>query len=493
MLLSELIEPLRERRQIGLGNPDIGSIAYDSRCVSHGALFVSTRGQCFDGHDFIDDALRSGACAVMADDPERIERLRLDVPLIAVPDTRQALPILANHFFDYPSRRLKLVGVTGTKGKTTTTYLIEGVLRQAGVSTGVIGTLGARIRGASVPLERTTPESVDLQALLARMVSEEVSAAAMEVSSHALAMHRTDGCEFDVGVFTNLTHDHLDFHGSLEDYLETKLMLFDSYPRASGKRFTGVINADDSRSERVCKATYGDVITFGIRNPADVQATNVSADAKGVSFLALCPAGRFHVALSLGGIFNVYNSLAAIGVALSLGLDMQQIKAGLESVRAVNGRFESIDCGQDFAVIVDYAHSPDSLENVLKSARELTRRRLIVVFGCGGDRDKMKRPVMGKLASDLADLCIVTSDNPRSEDPQAIISEILAGADERAAVEAIVDRREAIKCALDAAQPGDLVLIAGKGHETYQIFKDRTVHFDDREVVRELLCGSGSG
>jgi len=306
-------------------------------------------------------------------------------------------------------------------------------------------------------------------------------------------MYRTEGCEFDVGVFTNLTHDHLDFHGSLEDYLETKLMLFDVYPRASGKRFAGVINADDPKSERVCRATYGDVLTFGIRNPADVQAANVSADAKGVSFLALCPAGQFHVALSLGGIFNVYNSLAAIGAALALGLDVEQIKAGLESVRAVDGRFESVDCGQDFAVIVDYAHSPDSLENVLKSARELTCRRLIVVFGCGGDRDKMKRPVMGRIASDLADMCIVTSDNPRSEDPQAIIYEILAGMDERTPVEAIVDRREAIKHALDTAQAGDLVLIAGKGHETYQIFKDRTVHFDDREVVRELLCGSGSG
>jgi len=493
MLLSQLIEPLQEKRQIGPGDPDISSIAYDSRSVKPGALFVSARGERFDGHDFIPEALQNGACAVMADDPKRIETLQLDVPLIAVPDSRRALPILANHFFGCPSRKLKLIGVTGTKGKTTATYLIEGVLRQAGLSTGVIGTLGARIRGASVPLERTTPESVDLQGLLARMVSEGVSAAAMEVSSHALAMYRTEGCEFDVGVFTNLTHDHLDFHGSLEDYLETKLMLFDVYPRASGKRFAGVINADDPKSERVCRATYGDVLTFGIRNPADVQAANVSADAKGVSFLALCPAGQFHVALSLGGIFNVYNSLAAIGAALALGLDVEQIKAGLESVRAVDGRFESVDCGQDFAVIVDYAHSPDSLENVLKSARELTCRRLIVVFGCGGDRDKMKRPVMGRIASDLADMCIVTSDNPRSEYPQAIIYEILAGMDERTPVEAIVDRREAIKHALDTAQAGDLVLIAGKGHETYQIFKDRTVHFDDREVVRELLCGSGSG
>ena len=494
MLLSQLMEPLPQKRQDGLGNPEVSSVAYDSRRVVPGALFVCILGEHFDGRDFINDALRKGARAVLADRPVRGECSRSGVPLVTVPDSREALPILANHFFEYPSRRLRLVGVTGTKGKTTTTYLIEGVLREAGLATGVIGTLGARIRGESVPLDRTTPESVDLQELLARMVWEEVSAAVMEVSSHALTMRRTDGCEYDVGVFTNLSHDHLDFHCSLDEYLDAKLKLFDAYPRMSSKRFTAVINADDPAGERVREAAYGEVLTYGLRSPADIRATNISAGAGGVSFDVTCPDGRFHVALALGGMFNVYNSLAAVGAASALGLRNEEIKAGLESVGGVAGRFESVDCGQDFAVIVDYAHSPDSLENVLKSARDLTSRRLIVVFGCGGDRDRGKRPVMGRIAADLADLCIVTSDNPRSEDPDAIIHEILPGTNGgRAAVEVVADRREAIRRALGIAEADDLVLIAGKGHETYQIFSDRTVHFDDREVVREVLSGAGNG
>ena len=494
MLLSELIESLSEKQQIGSGNPEITSIAYDSRRVDAGALFVCVRGERFDGHDFVDDALRKGACAVAAENSARIGNSHRGLPIVLVPDARRAMPVLANRFFGYPSRRIRLVGVTGTKGKTTTTYLVEGALRQAGWRAGVIGTLGARIQGQFIPLDRTTPESVDLQKLLARMVSERVSAAIMEVSSHALAMCRTEGCEYDVGIFTNLTHDHLDFHGTLDDYLEAKLTLFDTYPRSSKKRFTAVINADDPSSDRVRERTCGEVVTYGIRKPANIKAENVSATADGVSFDVSCPAGQDHIDLKIGGVFNVYNSLAAIGAALSLGLDMEQLKAGLESVTSVAGRFESVDCGQDFGVIVDYAHSPDSLENVLRSARELTSGRLIVVFGCGGDRDRAKRPVMGKIAAGLADVCVITSDNPRSEDPKAIIDEILRGTDGRhAEVQAIVDRREAIQQTLGLARPGDLVIIAGKGHETYQIFRDRTVHFDDREVVREVLSSLGRG
>ena len=494
MLLSRLIKPLSEQRQVGSGDPDVSLIAYDSRCVVPGALFVCIRGQSADGHSFANDAVRRGACAIVADHPERVKDFPSDVPLVAVPDSRQALPILANHFYDYPSRRLKLVGVTGTKGKTTTTFLIEGALRRAGLATGVIGTLGARIREESVVLDRTTPESVDVQEMLARMVSKGVSAAVMEVSSHALAMHRTEGCEYDVGVFTNLTHDHLDFHSSLDDYLNTKLMLFEQYPQRSAKRFVAVINADDPKSEQVRRATCGDVMTYGVCNPADISASNISARTDGISFDVACPDGRLHIELTLGGMFNVYNSLAAVGAALAVGLGTAEIKAGLESVKAVAGRFESVDCGQDFTVIVDYAHSPDSLVNILRSARELTVGRLIVVFGCGGDRDKLKRPIMGKIAADLADVCIVTSDNPRSEDPEGIIGEILVGAnDSREPVQAVTDRREAIKYAIETAGAGDLVVIAGKGHETYQIFRDRTVDFDDREVVREVLSERRNG
>lgn len=494
MWLSRLVQPLQQRRQIGSGDPDVTSISYDSREAKPGGLFVAFKGQRFDGHGFIADAVGRGAVAVVADDAAAIERLCPDVPVVLVPDSRRAMPVLAATFYDHPSRRLKLVGVTGTKGKTTTTYLIEGALRHSGLLAGVVGTLGARIGGRSVPLDRTTPESVDLQDLLAQMVSAGAYAAAMEVSSHALAMRRTEGCEYDAGVFTNLTHDHLDFHGSLEEYLQTKLTLFSEYPRSSGKKFTAVVNADDPACERVREAVCGDVITYGIRNPADLQAESVSADATGVAFRLVSQAGRMQVRLSLGGMFNVYNSLAATGAALALGLEMTNVIAGLESVSAVDGRFESVDCGQDFAVIVDYAHSPDSLDSVLKSARELTDGRLICLFGCGGDRDRMKRPVMGRIAAELADICIVTSDNPRSEEPAEIIAEILEGMNgTQTAVEAIADRRDAIRYALDAAQPGDLVLIAGKGHETYQIFRDQTIHFDDREVARELLSGKKAG
>jgi UDP-N-acetylmuramyl-tripeptide synthetase len=495
MLLADLIQPLPEKELLGRGNPEVTSLAYDSRRVAPGALFICIRGEKFNGHDFANSALEKGAVAILADDRQFVEKWDRNVPVVLVPNSRRAMPILAGHFHGYPSRLLKLIGVTGTKGKTTTTYLISSILHQTGLATGVVGTLGARICSESIPLERTTPEAVDIQELLARMVRKGVSAVAMEVSSHALAFHRTEGCEFDVGVFTNLSHDHLDFHRSLDEYLETKVMLFREYPKKSQKRFVGIINADDPRSDYVCRAVHGDVITFGVDNhSANIRATNVSFDTKGLSYTLETSAGRCDVSLKLRGAFNVYNSLAAASVALALGLELEDIRKGLESLSAVDGRFECIDCGQDFTVVVDYAHSPASLESVLKSAKELTSGRIITVFGCGGDRDKAKRPIMGKIASNLSDVCIVTSDNPRSEDPNAIINEILAGIEDgHSIVEAIVDRREAIKRSLEIARPGDLVLIAGKGHETYQIFRDQVIHFDDREVVRELLSDLRSG
>ncbi len=489
MLLNKLIEPLMVSSRSGDGNPDVTSLVYDSRHVVQGSLFICVKGGKFDGHEFIDDAIDKGACAIVGDTPERFYGLKSKIPIIVIPDTRPALPVLANQFFDHPSRRLKLVGITGTKGKTTTTYLIESILTHAGLGAGVIGTMGTRIMGQAIPGDRTTPESVDLQGLFSQMLDKGVSAAAMEVSSHALAMGRTEGTEFDVGVFTNLTRDHLDFHKTLGDYLQTKLRLFDKYPDSSSKPFTAVINVDDPAGERVRQVAHGGILTYGIKSRADIVAENVSACAHGVSFDVNSPAGSFHVDLNLGGNFNVYNSLAAIGSALALGLDVRDIKAGLESVKSVDGRFEAVDCGQDFSVLVDYAHTPDSLENVLRSARELTSKRLIVVFGCGGDRDRGKRPMMGTIGADMADICIVTSDNPRSEAPEVIIDEILAGTTgRRAKMESIIDRRAAIEHSLKIARKGDLVVIAGKGHETYQIFRDRTVHFDDREVVREVLA-----
>lgn len=486
MQFSKLVESLPEKRSITSGSPEITSLAYDSRRVSLGSLFICIRGEKFDGHEFVGAAVSAGASAVVVEDVDCVP----EVPSIAVPDARKAMASLANTFYDFPSRKLKLAGVTGTKGKTTTTYLIQGILSRAYGQAGVIGTLGARLGELEIPLDRTTPESVDLQEILAEMVRYGASAAVMEVSSHALALRRTEGCEYDVGIFTNLTHDHLDFHGTLEDYLATKLTLFSGYPPASGKKFTGVINVDDPSGRMVVETTHGNVVTYGIQKAADIRAQNISASPNGVSFDLEGMGPKNRIDLKLGGVFNVYNALAAIGTAVALGIDMETVKPGLESVSSVPGRFQSVDCGQDFGVVVDYAHSPDSLENILRSARELTSGRLLVVFGCGGDRDTAKRPVMGRIAAELADVCVVTSDNPRSEEPKAIIDQILAGMENgKADVCSLIDRREAIERALSLARPGDLVVIAGKGHETYQIFKDRTVHFDDREVVREALSG----
>jgi UDP-N-acetylmuramoyl-L-alanyl-D-glutamate--2,6-diaminopimelate ligase len=488
MLLNDVLESVSVTGRSGVANPDIKSITYDSRRVKPGGLFICIRGGHFDGHNFINSALSAGAAAVLVDREDIFAALPKDVIAVLVPDTRAVLPGIAGRFYGNPSCNLKLVGITGTKGKTTTTYLIESIIRAAGMGAGIIGTMGARINGAAIPGDRTTPESADLQELFSLMLKEGVSAAAMEVSSHALELGRTEGTEFDVGVFTNLTRDHLDFHKSLENYFEAKKRLFVEYPAASNKAFAAVVNTDDPAGVDIAAAVHGPVITIGVKNPADITAENIHASASGVSFDVKLKDGEFHVDLKLGGIFNVYNSLSAIGAACALGIGADHIKAGLEAVASVAGRFESVQSGQKFSVLVDYAHTPDSLENILSAARDLTSERLIVVFGCGGDRDRGKRPMMGGIGAHMADVCIITSDNPRSEPPQSIIKEIMAGTvGGPADIEAIVDHRAAIARAISLARPGDIVVVAGKGHETYQIFRDRTIHFDDREVVREVL------
>lgn len=494
MLLSNLIDPISKKTIVGSSNPDICAIAYDSRQVVPGAIFVCIRGENYDGHNYIDSAMRNGARAVMVCDGFLTKPVHLDIPIISVHDTREALPIIANHFYDYPSRKLKLIGVTGTKGKTTITFLMNSILQQNGMETGIIGTMGTRIKDRVIKSNRTTPESVDLQCLLAEMNIEGVSAVSMEVSSHALVKQRTVGCEFDVGIYTNLTHEHLDFHKSLDEYFKAKMLLFTKYPQESSKPFTAIVNNDDPRGNEVSALAKGSVITYGIKNQADIMAEDISCGANGTSFHVKSRLVDFNVELKLGGMFNVYNTLAAIGAAIALNIDPDIIKRGLESVQTVDGRFESINCGQDFNLIVDYAHTPDSLENVLISAREITDNRVIVVFGCGGNRDRTKRPMMGQIASQLADISIITSDNPRREDPNAIIDEIMAGIDEKSGrlVERILDRHDAIERAIRLAQPGDTIVIAGKGHEDYQEFADRTAHFDDREVARELLSASSA-
>jgi len=465
----------------GAASVEIGGISYHSARVERGDLFVAVRGFVHDGHDYVGEAVRRGAAAVVL---EREVGAGVAARVL-VEDARRAMAVLACEVYGHPSRRLEVVGVTGTNGKTTTAFLARAALAAAGRETGLIGTVQYAVRDRTYPVTRTTPEAVDLQRLLARMADEGVTHVVMEASSHALSLHRLDGTRFAAAAFTNLTQDHLDFHEDLRGYLEAKAKLLDLLEG------TAVVNADDPALEELVRRRP-DAVTFGLGADAEVRAESVSLHLRGSSFELVTPSGRRRVNLSLAGRFNVYNALAAAALSLSLGADLDQVVAGLEGVRGVPGRFEMVDEGQPFAVVVDYAHTPDGLANVLRAAREVTERRVIAVFGCGGDRDRAKRPIMGRIAVELADLVFITSDNPRSEEPDAIIAEVERGARDagragRYRIEP--DRARAIAAAVGAAERGDVVIVAGKGHETEQVFRDRTIHFDDREAARAALRG----
>ncbi len=457
------------------GNPAIlvTDVTYRSGDARPGSLFFCVPGTKVDGHDFAPDAVAAGAVALL------VERwIDLDVAQVLVPSAREAMGPVSSAFFGRPAELLTTIGVTGTNGKTTTTYLLESVFRKAGLAPGVIGTTGARIDGRPVPFPRTTPEAPDLQRLLARMVDEGVRALAMEVSSHGLHQHRVDGIRYSCALFTNLTQDHLDYHGSMREYFEAKARLFT--PELAER---AVVNADAGEGRRLL-ASGLPTLTYGLEREADVRATSVETTREGVAFAV----DGLRVRSRLRGLFNVYNCLATVAVARSLGVPDDDAAAGIAAVENVPGRVESVEAGQDFLVLIDYAHTPDSVENVLRAARPLATGRVLVVFGCGGDRDRAKRPLMGRAATSLADLTVVTSDNPRSEDPLAIIAEIEPGA--RAGGGDYVvepDRRAAIRDALVEARAGDVVVIAGKGHETGQEFADVTIPFDDREVADEEL------
>lgn len=487
-LLSELLEHVEdvvERR----GDTVVTGIASDSRCVQPGDLFIAYRGFEADGHDFIQPALVSGAVAVVFDDP-RHEITVEGVPWARVRDARRACAELADAWFDQPSTELLLAGVTGTNGKTTTTFFVESILNAAGKRGAVLGTLGYGPMHARVEAPRTTPDAIELQGWLRRMADDGVDGVAMEVSSHSLVLSRPWRCAFDAVVFTNLSQDHLDFHPDIESYLEAKLRLFREYAADPRKETVGAVNLDDEFGPQMVAGATCPVVGYGLGPEAGVRALDVEMTATGSRFALALPGARVSVELVLPGIFNVYNALAAAAAAHIMGIEAGAIARGLSSMTAVPGRFEPVDAGQPFTIIVDYAHTPQALENVLRVARQLEPRRLICVFGCGGDRDPDKRPRMGRIATELADLTIVTSDNPRSEEPEAIIAAIIAGAVAgRYVVEP--DRRAAIARALEEAEPGDLVLIAGKGHESYQIFADRTIDFDDRKVARELAAEIG--
>lgn len=492
MLLSKLLHGLP--LILPAEDPSVTGIAYDSRRVERGFLFVAVKGFKTDGHLYIQDAVKRGAAAIVM---QQDLPAPADTVKILAPDTRRLLPQLSARFFGAPSRKMKMTGVTGTNGKTTTTNLIETIYRAHGIKTGLMGTIHNRIGDRLLPVEHTTPESTDLQRLLAEMTGAGVEAVVMEVSSHALALHRVDQCEFDIAVFTNLTQDHLDFHGSMEDYLKAKLILFEQLGRNASK--TGpkraVVNADDPAAERIIAACTVPVITYGIRRPAAVTAADVKIGTRGVSFTAVLDGETMPLNLKITARFNVYNSLAAIAAGIAAGISPAVIKKALEGVSGVPGRFELVDRGQGFAVVIDYAHTPDGLENVLSTAREVAEGKVITVFGCGGDRDRTKRPLMGEIAARLSSLAVVTSDNPRSENPLTIINDILVGVQKapEAVYLVIPDRREAIERAIGAAGPGDVVVIAGKGHEDYQIVGERRLHFDDRETAAAVLDNLANG
>ena len=462
---------------------EVTGLAYDSSKVAPGDLFFCIPGTRADGHDFAAAAAEAGAAALC------VERaVDVDLPAVVVTDARRAMGRLASAFYDDPASKLLLLGVTGTNGKTTTAFLIDAILRADGRTTGLVGTIETRIAGAARPGVRTTPESLDLHALFAEMVDAGVDSVAMEVTSHALALHRVEGLRFAAAAFTNLTQDHLDFHDSMEDYFEAKRRLF--LPESLER---GAVNVDEVYGRRLMEVVDVPCVGFGIAPEADVRAGDVELGPAGSTFRIVTPAGEAEVSSSLAGSFNVSNCLAAAATCLQAGIALGAVEAGLNSGVSVPGRFESVDLGQDFSVVVDYAHTPDSLDNVLRAARGLAERsggRVIALFGCGGDRDRGKRPLMGAVAARLADFVVVTSDNPRSEDPKAIVDEILEGviAERPGGPDAVdVDRRVAISAAIREAKPGDVVVIAGKGHETGQQFRDHTIPFDDRVVAREEL------
>ena len=484
MRLNDLIGGVPGARLAGRsdGAPDIAAIRYSSADVAPGDLFACLPGTRTDGHQFAGDAVGRGAAALVVERP-----LDIDIPQVVVPDARAAMAIIASRLEGNPSGSMSVVGITGTNGKTTCAYLVQAVMQAAGMPCGLIGTVEVRVGVESTTPTHTTPESVEVQALLARMRDAGDTACAMEVSSHALHQSRVAGLAFAGALFTNLTRDHLDYHGDEESYFQAKRLLF-ARPEGHGPNPPAAVNLDDASGRRL--AADLDVLGYGIDAPdADVAPEALEMGPGGFTARVRTPRGTMEVASALRGQFNVSNVLGVVAVAEAMGLDQSAVAQGIAGLQGVPGRLEPIDMGQPFQVLVDYAHTPDSLENVLRTTRELAGDgRLIVLFGCGGDRDTGKRPQMGAIGRALSDLCIVTSDNPRSEDPDAIIREIVAGAQSGPAelrVEA--DRRAAIAMAIAEAAPGDVVLIAGKGHESGQEVAGVMTPFDDRLVAREVL------
>ncbi len=489
-----------------LVNPEvqISSVVYDSRQSTAGSLFVAIHGEKTDGNRFIAAAVERGAAAIVSEMPPPIpnghgqtaeiapEPLPSSVAWLQVPDARKALGTIAANFFSHPADKLQLVGITGTNGKTTTSFLLDSIIHAAGLRSGLFGTIEYRTPVETYPAKTTTPESLDLHRFFSEIVRAGGTYAVLESSSHALALDRLWGCRFAAAVFTNLTRDHLDFHNTMENYFAAKRRLFEG--TGAGRARCGVVNIDDPYGQQL-RNVADQTVTYGLSSGAQVSAKKFALTLRGLDFIAETPAGKIEVRSPLVGRNNVYNLLAAIAASIALDFRREVIEAGISALAAVPGRFERIDLGQPFMVIVDYAHTDDALQKLLETARELhPTGRMITLFGCGGERDRSKRPLMGAAAGRLSDVAVLSSDNPRSEDPLKIINDALVGL-QRTTVKVLVepDRERALELALEQARPGDMVLLAGKGHETTQVLKDRTIEFDDREMARRILRERGYG
>ncbi len=484
--LSVLVDKLLKVKVIGDVNKIITDVTADSRAAEEGSLFICLKGATVDGHKFLPMAAQKGAAAALVEDmPEEIPD---GMTILQVEDTRTAMEEIVPFFFDYPGKKMRMIGVTGTNGKTTTTNIIRLILRRAGYKVGLIGTINIMIEDEVTEAHNTTPDVVDLQKALYAMEQAGCDYVVMEVSSHALALNRVAGCEYDCAVLTNITQDHLDFHKTLENYRDAKSILFEHLAEGQKANKNAVFNMDDPSSAIIKARTKVNTISYGKDESNDIYPLSFTVEAKHMQLNLHTPIGEMNLNLKITGEFNVYNVMAAVAAMLAEKIDKNIICDVLDGFDGVPGRFQLVEAGQPYTVIVDYAHTPDGLENVLNTARLITKGRLWAVFGCGGDRDNKKRPIMGQIALELADNVIVTSDNPRTEDPEAIIDEIFTALQNVPAgkkVERFSDRRQAIEYALANAGADDVIMLAGKGHETYQILKDRTIHFDDREVVME--------
>lgn len=499
MTLATLLLPLDVVSATGNLEVELSGITDDSREVAEGSLFVAVKGQQVDGHAFVVQVCRQQIGGVVVQAPFQAPshvRKEGGPAWIEVKDSRKALGRLASRFFQSPSQALLMVGVTGTNGKTTVAHVSQAILERGGYRTGLMGTVGYHVGPEYQAASHTTPGAIPLQAFLHRMVDAGMDTAVLEVSSHALALDRVEGCEFDVVVFTNLTQDHLDFHETMESYYQAKVRLFQEFvvPASKTGPKRAIVNIDDEWGVRLQAETSVPVWTYSLRRHADIYATNVILSMEGTRFTVHTPDGASEIQSALVGEHNVSNLLASIGVGLARGLTLDDVQRGIRDFRTVPGRFERVEAGQDFSVIVDYAHTEDALAQLLAAARQLCRERIMTVFGCGGDRDPGKRPKMGRVAAQRSEVVFLTSDNPRTEDPEAILRDIEQGVlglsvSERGASHVIPDRRAAIRAAFLEARPGDMVLIAGKGHEDYQIIGETRHRFDDREVARELLAG----